>query len=238
MKVKLVNYMMPDIVGLWNSVKPKPERRRKNEAGLNDVLNLNIPLIEFITFIFSVYEAPIAFREQLVRNRIGVSYFIQSGRITDYTKEFKYYIPEFKSPVQKKVYCAIMEHIKEGYKQLIRNDVIPEQARFVIPLNMLHRILICINLRALKNMFRARTCFIAQSDLWQPFLHGVMEEFNQDEKLCLLNKFLFMRPCESFENGKVIFKGCKNILINEENIKRKLEACPLWEKEKEKSQSI
>ena len=52
------------------------------------VASAAIPISEQLNFVFSLDMVPISLREQLVRHTLGTTFWIQSGRITDYSNFF------------------------------------------------------------------------------------------------------------------------------------------------------
>jgi hypothetical protein len=62
---------------------------------------------------------------------------------------------------------------------LVAAGVAPEDARNVIPLGATHRMVWTLNLHALLNIFKKRTCWIAQLGLWEDVLYGMLEELEK-----------------------------------------------------------
>lgn len=98
---------------------------------------------------------------QLVRHRVGVSFAQQAQRVVD-ASGFEYLATgDCKGNVR---YQGIMEDINCAYEDLIRQGVHPQDARGILPTNVLTNILMKINLRALADMMSVRLCKKSQGE--------------------------------------------------------------------------
>jgi thymidylate synthase (FAD) len=119
---------------------------------------------EFVDYVFLITGVTRAFTHQLVRHRVGVSFAQQAQRVVDMS-EFDYL--ETGRCVGNPVYYNAMEEIKEAYEKLIQDGVNPQDARGLLPTNVLTNILMKVNLRSLSGMLNVRLCFKAQGEFQQ-----------------------------------------------------------------------
>jgi flavin-dependent thymidylate synthase len=118
---------------------------------------------EFVDYIFSIQGVTRAYTHQQVRTRAG-SYAQQSMRVTDMSG-FGYRVPPNLEPdpdapsirqEQYNVYAQTMDYIKQGYQSMIAMGVAEEDARGVLPTNILTNIVCKFNLRTLSEIVRSR----------------------------------------------------------------------------------
>lgn len=124
--------------------------------------------IEHASFTFAVEGISRACSHQLVRHRLA-SYSQQSQRYVNFEKSgFDYVIPPKiqNNPEALAKFEKLMAEIDLTYKSL-QNDynILPEDARFVLPNAADTKIVITMNARALLNFFRERLCLRAQWEI-------------------------------------------------------------------------
>src|SRR6056297_2678618 len=102
---------------------------------------------------------------QLVRQRIGTSYSQRSQRYV-VEDEFDYITPPSISRNKKTAekYRNWMEKGKELYKEMLENDIPPEDARFVLP-TVKTNLMVSYNARSLYHFFRLRCCTKTQWEI-------------------------------------------------------------------------
>ena len=102
---------------------------------------------------------------QLVRQRIGVSYSQRSQR---YVAEdnFDYIVPpEVKKNEQTyRIYNNKMKQLQKSYRDLLENDLAPEDARFVLPA-IKTNLMVSYNARSLLHFLKIRCCLRAQWEI-------------------------------------------------------------------------
>jgi flavin-dependent thymidylate synthase len=110
---------------------------------------------EFVQFTFIVEKVTRAFTHQLVRTR-HASYAQQAMRIVE-MKDFEYATGPTLTGQYKGMYDDIMKDIAETYEFLIDTaEVAPEDARGILPTNILTNICMHINMRNFINLTRKR----------------------------------------------------------------------------------
>lgn len=107
---------------------------------------------EFIQFSFLIEGVTRAFTHQLVRTRTA-SYAQQAMRIVD-MKDFEYATGT--TAIGNGTYKATMETIKANYEIMVKDGMNNEDARGVLPTNILTNINMSINMRNFINMTRKR----------------------------------------------------------------------------------
>jgi thymidylate synthase ThyX len=193
------------------------------------VATMAIPIAEMVHFVFRLSNVTIAFREQLVRHRTN-SYWIQSGRITDYSKVFDfcgYNIPESVHKLGPEFEQKWVGHWFETqglYEDLKKAGVPDEDAREIVGSGATHRLTMGINLRSLIELLKHRTCYIAQGH-WVPVVVGIIEELKT--KVDPIFGVLGHPPCWDSERK---FTACKYEAICVERFQGKdpHPMCPLW----------
>lgn len=181
------------------------ERKRYGDPALDveveklfqQMLHSGLPLLENISLTFLLENVSISFREQMVRHRIATKYgarvgvdmvpqisqsswWSQTMRVKDmgaFASRGEYRLPEsVRGTSEEDPYHALMLMIESLYSRLRSAGIPPEDAREVIPLAAHHRISWTTNLAMVKHIIGKRTCWIAQSELWQPIITQMLEE--------------------------------------------------------------
>lgn len=119
---------------------------------------------EFVTFVFQVEQIPRALTHQLVRTRIG-SYSQESLRFVAKTGDrFHYDLPVsvYEDSVLKAEYEYVMKTISCGYNRLIEMGAATEDARGVLPINVLTNIGVKWDLKTLIGVAEVRLCHQSQ----------------------------------------------------------------------------
>lgn len=150
----------------------KLEDENEHERLLRDMklTKLASPL-EMVYFQFLISGVTRAFTHQLVRYRIGTSFAQLSLRIAGQQNEYHVLVG---NGIQDKedlldYYHAACTSIAT-YDNLSQGKVMSEDARGVLPHNILTGIYASISLRSLINIFQQRLCCQAQPGEWQPIL--------------------------------------------------------------------
>jgi|SRR5215469_940355 len=133
-----------------------PEEKKMKEL---EYMSTTIPSSwEMVDLIFCIEGVTRAFTHQLVRTRTA-SYAQQAMRIVDMTN-FEYYAgPSIKNNDDKLLenfYDHTMSTINESYQTLIKAGAKPEDARGVLPTNILTNIVMKINLRNFSDLVKKR----------------------------------------------------------------------------------
>lgn len=202
------------------------------------IIQMAIPIAEFVNFSFCFENVTIAFREQLVRHRQN-SYWISSGRSSlnygVFATEGNYHIPDsiLKDRELTAKYDKLMLDAQEFVVRARELGVADEDSREVIGTGALHRLSMQINLRSLIELLKHRTCHITQASLWNPIVWGIVEELKKVDPLFTV---LGKPPC--YKNGK--FDKCAYQGIAEERYsgKDKGPICPLFHASLPKEQRV
>ncbi len=119
---------------------------------------------EFVDYVFLIEDVTRAFTHQLVRHRVGTSFAQQSLRTVN-VADFKYLttgkcklLPE---------YDIGMREIKKAYQRCIHFGAQPQDARGLLPTNILTNILFKANLRILSGIMNVRLCYKTQGEFQQ-----------------------------------------------------------------------
>lgn len=143
---------------------------------LQKLVDENVPVLRHFYFTFLIEDMPIAFREQLVRTQYD-HYWIQSGRITDWTN-LRVESRDFESQEVAIAEEDCIAAIKAWIEFADAKGIAPEDYRHLVPLGAYHRGIWTANLESLITRFKKRTCWVAQSDYW---LDVVTQAKNQIE---------------------------------------------------------
>jgi flavin-dependent thymidylate synthase len=136
--------------GLLDEIRAKPDYEVLKELQL--AAGTLPSSWEFVQFTFLIEKVTRAFTHQLVRTRTA-SYAQQAMRIVN-MEDFEYATGP--SVVGNELYKNTMETIAASYKIMIDNGVHNEDARGVLPTNILTNINMSINMRNFVNMTRKR----------------------------------------------------------------------------------
>ena len=183
MKVKRINYT-PN--ALETLLFTRSTRLEMSQAGFQEILGWPIEKKmeelekarntiqsswEFIDYIFSIEGVTRAFTHQLVRHRAGTSFAQQAQRVVNMSG-FSYYTGDSikESPRAQDIYDATMADIDGDYQRLVSEQrVNPQDARGILPTNILTNITFKANLRTLHDMGLKRLCVKAQGEFQDVF---------------------------------------------------------------------
>lgn len=205
-----------------------------------------IPVADHLDFIFVLSDVTVAFREQMVRHRVGTlpsaervgvdmefeivpekttsSWWSQSMVIQDmgdFADRSSYVVPESvhgRADTDELIakIDAVNLYIQEAYKFMTERGIPREDARMFIPLGALHRISWKLNMSALIHIVSKRACWILQLSYWGPIIRGIINELA--DKVDPVFRELVNPPCITTNpNGESRFGGCA---FMEENRRR------------------
>lgn len=119
---------------------------------------------EFINYTFEIQGVTRAFTHQFVRTRTG-SYAQQTMRMLEMEK-FNYLTPKtiFEGDKANDIYMNCMTEIQKAYDNLLKLGIPAEDARGVLPTNILTNIIAQFNLRTISDMAKSRTGMRTQSE--------------------------------------------------------------------------
>lgn len=129
---------------------------------------------EFVTYDFAIRGVTRAFTHQLVRTRTA-SYAQEAMRISD-ASDFEYLLPTrvHDDPPQRYMYVGGMSEINARYRKLIERGAKPEDARGILPTNVLTSICMHANLRTVVYLARVRSSPRVQGE-YRRFVHKMVE---------------------------------------------------------------
>lgn len=156
---------------------------------------------EFVSYTFEIIGVSRAFTHQLVRTRTG-SYAQQAMRICD-MKGFGYYTgPSIKADRKaQEQYDRTMKLIQVGYDQLLSMGVKVEDARGVLPTNILTNIIARFNLRAFSDLVKKRTSLRVQNEyreFMDKAIERVLEVHPWAESFLFPNKMKMIKKLQEF----------------------------------------
>lgn len=189
MKVTLINYT-PD--ALESLIFTKSTRLRMTGRGLDEIKawplekkmaeweymqNTIKSSWEFCDYMFTIEGVTRAFTHQLVRHRVGTSFAQQAQRVVNMT-DFEYLMPpNFGNSGHEMydVYEGAMKDINDAYQHLVNvAGANAQDARGVLPTNILTNICFKANLRTLNGMCAERLCVKAQGE-FQDVMRAIRE---------------------------------------------------------------
>jgi thymidylate synthase (FAD) len=131
---------------------------------------------EFVDYVFLITGVTRAFTHQLVRHRVGTSFAQQAQRVAQ-MKGFGYLTTGTVNDDEdmKYEYQEGMKDIQLRYDNLLDMGARPQDARGLLPTNILTNIVFKVNLRALSGMLETRLCVRAQGE-FQKVAHAMKAE--------------------------------------------------------------
>jgi len=156
--------------------------------------------LEFVDYIIMIEDVTRAFTHQLVRHRVGTSFAQQSMRAVN-MQDFECLATGL--CIDNDIFNKAVDGIKETYSELISSGVKEEDARGILPTNVLTNILMKVNLRSLATMMEQRLCNRAQKE----FRDVMIEIKNQVQALHPWAEPLLQCYCD--KNKKCFFKNGK-----------------------------
>lgn len=149
----------------YESICSMPQQEKETE--LQHIFETISSPLEFIDYIFLITGVTRAFTHQLVRHRVGFSFAQQSLRMPLESHEtgcleLGYLTPPGLEANQ--TYHDAMAVAFDSYERLVSEGVPPQDARGVLPTNVLTNILVKANLRALGEMMSTRLCVRTQGE--------------------------------------------------------------------------
>lgn len=210
------------------------------------ILDESVPVTENIQFVFYIENMSISLREQMVRHRIGTqvgertgldiipehhqsTWWSQTTRVLPLDKvyeEGRFYVPDTvpEDSEAHDIYHELISQCETVYNKLVELGVPREDARQVMPMAMTHGITWGINLKALIHIFGKRGCWIAQANLWNEMMVGMINEIAS--KVDPMFRKIVLPPC--IKKGK--YNTCPIKMINLERIEGRdgMPPCPLF----------
>jgi flavin-dependent thymidylate synthase len=145
------------------------EKRAEHLAYMRDTIKSSW---EFVDYHFRISGVTRAFTHQLVRTRHG-SYAQEAMRVKDLSGGFDYLTPPSVEAIcdtdVKETWHWTMGQIRDGYSALVEGGIPLQDARGVLPTNILTAIEGKFNLRTLSNMAELRLCTRTQGEYQDAF---------------------------------------------------------------------
>lgn len=140
---------------------------------------LTTPL-EMFYVVFLIHNVSRAFTHQLVRTRLA-SYAQESMRFYGAQDEYNVLQPFMKDGLSMEMYKHRVRDSIIAYERMIAMGESSEDARGVLPTNILTKIFMGASIKTLQHIYEQRMCCQAQQGEWQPVLRQM--------KALLINKF-------------------------------------------------
>lgn len=173
--------------------------------------------MEMLFFVFMVDGVSRALTHQLVRTRIA-SFVQESMRFLGQKNEYNVLMRDYGGiPTQLHgLYFNAAIHSVISYEYLVQAGVSSEDARGVLPTNILTKIFVGLPLNSLQHIYEQRMCCQAQPGEWQPMLRAMKKAVQQkcgDRVASLLSapyergeecgyRASYDRPCSWRKDGK------------------------------------
>jgi len=125
--------------------------------------------MEPMSFVFLLTGVSRAFTHQLVRTRIGASYVQESMRFLGHKSKYKVLITG-DATKRMKEYAHVVAKSIEEYELELSEGIPSEDARGVLPTNIMTSVYVGYALSTLAYVFKQRVCCQAQQGEWSPIL--------------------------------------------------------------------
>jgi hypothetical protein len=171
---------------------------QKSRQEVSEILRMDIPILEFIHFVWMIEDIPIGLREQLVRHGKFNSFWSQTTRVRpleEFYDSGQFLIPDSiaKDPELERLYLEHLERTQTLIKVFKDAEVPQDNFRMLLTTAYTHRLYVCSSYRALTSILSKRSCQIAQFGLWKPLIVGLVEELRKIDPL--LADVLLVPPC-------------------------------------------
>lgn len=209
----------------------------------HDIIDSELPIKQNLNFTFILDDVSISFREQMVRHKIGnklgdnygvdtapdlesSTFWSQSIRYLqprEFARNGSYRHPVKLTPDQAHMFDTTMHYVEHSYNMLLNMGVSQEDARELLPVGMTHSISWTLNLATIQHVIGKRGCWLAQTDLWEPIIQGMVSELS---KIDPYFRTIIAPPC--IKGGK--FGACKFKIENDARVlgSDPLPTCPLY----------
>ncbi len=126
----------------------------------------HLSAVEHATFTFAIEEISRTCTHQLVRHRLA-SYNQQSQRYVKYQDKLNFIVPPSikKNSRLKEEFESFCGKAFEFYKEMLKNGVEAEDARYLLPQAVETKIVVTMNARELLHFFEVRCCNRAQWEI-------------------------------------------------------------------------
>lgn len=194
------------------------------------LISSDLPPLEFVSFVFEVDKAMVAWRDQLVRAR-RATYWTTTSRTMD-PSTIDVNIPQSVVDIGGDegidIYKSCVNTIRRSIKDLMDLGVPGEDIRLSPP-SMIQRDYWSINLRELLKVLQKRVDWIAQATLWMPVISGIYEslEFECPDLASIIREATG-KPNVKVENGKVVDHHYDNENYDRYTSKDPQPCDPLW----------
>ena len=154
--------------------------------------------LEMVNFVWLISDVTRAFTHQIVRYRIGTSFSQESLRFSNKTDAKVLDTTGGNDDYLLSVQCAL-----RSYHNMVESGVPIQDARGILPTNILTSLFFSCSLRTLINIYRQRVCEQAQHGEWEVVLGKMKKliEHRIDPRLAGLLKM----SCE--DGGKCLFES-------------------------------
>ena len=179
----------------WNSNAPTSEH--KKQIAIDCIDSGHHRVLEYVDMIISIEGYSARMTRELYTAMVGVSKLQESTRYVD-CSNFNYYIPEsIKNNEDALVeYNRIMQHIKWGYNSLQKLDIPKQDIANILPLGMMTKVILKINLRALLHMAELRMCNRALKE-YRDFMQELKQVLNKvDDEWDYIISNYYLPKCE------------------------------------------
>jgi len=131
---------------------------------------------EFVHFVIQMEGVSRAFQQQLTRTRLA-AYSAESLRFTEVGMQVLMgpHLANSGDTEAMNQYVRTVDTIEAGYEYLIDAGVPIEDARGILPLNVLSKIGMCVSYKTLVGMSRVRMCYQSQEGEWDVVFKQIVQ---------------------------------------------------------------
>ena len=144
---------------------------------------------EMVHFLWLITGVTRAWTHQAVRYRVGTAFIQQSMRFLGYQGVYRVLCPlKDQKNEEFDIYCTSASRAIQAYVDMKDRGVADQDARGVLPTNILTALFWDMSLSTLMHVYESRMCCQAQGDEWLPILTQMREEITM--KAVYLRSFL------------------------------------------------
>lgn len=176
----------------------------------NDICKTELQgAFEFVHFVIQMEGVSRAFQQQLTRTRLA-AYSAESLRFTESGMQVLMgpHLSASDDAYAMQAYVRACEVIENTYTELIHAGIPTEDARGILPLNVLSKIGMCVSYKTLIQMSRVRMCYQSQPGEWDTVFRQIVSGIERIEPILIKPFGPFCEHGQKCPFGSILDRDC------------------------------